>query len=308
MSDRTPLPELSFEGKQVFYDTIALVFQSCFYGASTRGPKKFAVLTASSKASTLSSFPSLRASFCRSSSRALHCESHDNYRSRRKQSARNLYLLAVILVPFVLSTAYWIIQFVEQMVRIRTYFIHPDERHDRNITHFSTLFNAIILLNVSSYIHLFHTATATHTIHHDIQYIISDSIVVWRAYALCREDYRRILYLPIFLLSLTTSERLISLLTFLSLSLPVSILTTIGIRIGTFFTAAGPGASKDHPIIRAIDIFQVSNYVWSFLTNVTATCIVSHKAWYVWTESVSMLLVRELAPQAPPQSYSKWLG
>ena len=69
-------------------------------------------------------------------------------RSRRKQSARNLYLLFVILLPFILSTAYWMVEFAEQMVRINTFFVHPNERHDRNITYFATLFNAIILLNV----------------------------------------------------------------------------------------------------------------------------------------------------------------
>lgn len=57
------------------------------------------------------------------------------------------------------------------------------------------------------------------------------------------------------------------------------ILTTIGLRIGTYFTALGPPADSTHPITRAIDIFQVCTFTWSLLTNLSATSIIMHKAW-----------------------------
>lgn len=61
----------------------------------------------------------------------------------------------------------------------------------------------------------------------------------------------------------------------------VFVLGTIGIRIGTFFTAAGPAASSSHTIIRVLNIFQIGTLVWSLATNMSATLIISHKAWCV---------------------------
>ncbi|KAJ3546295.1 hypothetical protein NM688_g5530 [Phlebia brevispora] len=160
---------------------------------------------------------------------------------RRHHAKPNMFVLLAILVPFVLSSGYWGVMFTEQAVRIYVFFLHPEKRHGRNIAAYSTLFNAIALIN----------------------YFVSDCIVVWRAWVLCQVEYMKMLIIPSFFLALTF----------------VSICATIGIRIATFFTAAGPGASDAHPLIKAINICQVSNLVWTLLTNFCATIIISYKAW-----------------------------
>lgn len=116
------------------------------------------------------------------------------------------------------------------------------------------------------------------------QYVFTDAIVVWRAWVLCRVEYRKTLFVPIAFLLLTsrTLLQLVLSFSFISREVPaVSVFTTIGIRTATYFTAAGPNAPSSNPLIHALDICQVSNLVWSLLTNITATAIISHKAWYV---------------------------
>ncbi|THG95345.1 hypothetical protein EW026_g6290 [Hermanssonia centrifuga] len=147
-----------------------------------------------------------------------------------------MFLLSAIFIPFVLSSTYWALEVAAQIVRIQTYFINRALRDSRNLTSYVTLFNAITLFN----------------------YVITDAVVVWRAWALCRVNYKKTLLAPVFFLLMTI----------------MSISVTIGLRIASFFTPA-----EFHPIITGINICQASNLVCSLLTNVSATSIVSHKTW-----------------------------
>ncbi|KAF7792383.1 hypothetical protein EIP86_003420 [Pleurotus ostreatoroseus] len=146
-----------------------------------------------------------------------------------------------MLAPFILSSAFWGLRFAELLDQIHVFFIEPAEQLSFNYTYYITLFNAIILINL----------------------IISDAVVVWRACVLCQDDFKKLLLIPKFWLILTT----------------LSNVATIGLRIASYCTPAGPNAGMASPLIRAIDVFQVSNLTTSFITNLTATSVVGLKVW-----------------------------
>lgn len=102
---------------------------------------------------------------------------------------------------------------------------------------------------------------------------------------LCNDEFKRSLLVPGFFLTLTAREYYFNGLPHTNIPLTdaslVSITSTIGLRIASYFTTAGPNASDNMPVIKAIAFFQVSNLIWSFLTNISATSVVSLKAWYV---------------------------
>ncbi len=56
-----------------------------------------------------------------------------------------------MFVPFVLASLYWAIEVAEQAVRIDVLFVHREKRNTTNLTSYSTIFNAVVLLNVSYY-------------------------------------------------------------------------------------------------------------------------------------------------------------
>ena len=55
-----------------------------------------------------------------------------------------------MLLPFVLSSAYWAVQFAEELVRVQVFMLDSTRRHesDHDVISFAPLFNAIILINV----------------------------------------------------------------------------------------------------------------------------------------------------------------
>ncbi|PSR77964.1 hypothetical protein PHLCEN_2v7622 [Hermanssonia centrifuga] len=154
-----------------------------------------------------------------------------------------------------MSTIYWALQVADLLELIHVYFVDRSLLYSRNVSTYATLFNAIILLNVSFSMRL-------HGMYLNawLQYVSTDAVVVWRAWALCKTEYRKVLFIPVVLLCLTA----------------LSVFTTIGLRIASFLT---PGGFSFKPVLHAIDICQVSNLVWSLLTNISATSIISHKTW-----------------------------
>ncbi|KAJ3555768.1 hypothetical protein NM688_g2388 [Phlebia brevispora] len=160
---------------------------------------------------------------------------------RGLRTRTNFILLASIFTPFITSAAYWVVSIADQIERMRTYFVDRSLRDSTTILSYATLFNALIFVN----------------------YIFGDGVVVWRAYTLCREDYRKTLIIPTIFLVLTT----------------LFVFGTIGLRIGTYFTAAGVGGTLADPVKFTLNVFQVATLVWSLLTNCSATGIISHKAW-----------------------------
>lgn len=59
-------------------------------------------------------------------------------------------MLVAIFFPFVLSSLYWILEVAQQVIRIQQKLLHPGKpNNDPHIlNYYTTLFNAIILLNV----------------------------------------------------------------------------------------------------------------------------------------------------------------
>ncbi len=51
--------------------------------------------------------------------------------------------------PFIMSTIYWALQVADLLEFIHVYFVDRSLLFSRNVSTYATLFNAIILLNVS---------------------------------------------------------------------------------------------------------------------------------------------------------------
>lgn len=85
----------------------------------------------------------------------------------------------------------------------------------------------------------------------------------------------------------------------------VSITSTIGLRIASYFTAGGYSGDDNVPVISVI---QVSNFVCSFLTNATATLAVSLKAWCVFCKVYHQLLDTDIAMQAASSGAQGWIA
>ncbi len=99
-------------------------------------------------------------------------------------------------IQFVLSSVYWALCLAEQLVLIQILTIDPSLRNHHNITTYSTLFNAIVLINVSPFVGVI----VTFMLMPRMQYIFADAVVVWRAWALCGSKYKMMLILSVFLL------------------------------------------------------------------------------------------------------------
>ncbi|KAK0189543.1 hypothetical protein F5146DRAFT_629836 [Armillaria mellea] len=163
---------------------------------------------------------------------------------RGLRSRSRISLFCMLVFMFSLSTAYWILSLYQIVLIITTSFVHDiplDEiaftpgRDEQNVM------NALVLLN----------------------YVLTDGVVVWRAWVLCRDEYSKSLILPLIFLCLTL----------------LSVLVTIGLRVTlTALTINGHTISAHSSSSRALDYYQVANVVLSLLTNVFSTSIVGIKA------------------------------
>jgi len=134
---------------------------------------------------------------------------------------------------FTLSTMYWISSVVITFLVIRSAF---DPTYDA--PSWFTLFNAILLVN----------------------FILTDGVVVWRAWVLCPEN-KPVLVVSIVLLAINT----------------LVYMAVVATRAGLLLTA------ERTPIHRAlahiIDVAQMTNSVLSLFTNILGTLTISNKAW-----------------------------
>lgn len=89
-----------------------------------------------------------------------------------------------------------------------------------------------------------------------INYMVTDGIVVWRAWVLCRRNSGRLLYIPVFLWILACLAMLATLV------LRV-VITTVRVRIDYDKEPAS--------LTRGIDITQVFSFAMTLLTNLTST-------------------------------------
>ncbi|KAJ3768976.1 hypothetical protein FB446DRAFT_749707 [Lentinula raphanica] len=155
-----------------------------------------------------------------------------------KTKARKV-LFGVTIFMFLLSTSYWIASISTLIQLIQVWFLAPDP-DARSAPNYLPFFNALILVN----------------------YIITDGVVVWRAWVLCSVDGTRALTMCLFMLGLAT----------------VSVSATIAIRIALIAinTQTGEAFNK---LNHGINVTQVATLILSLLTNSLATSLISLKAW-----------------------------
>lgn len=63
----------------------------------------------------------------------------------------------------------------------------------------------------------------------------------------------------------------------------VSVITTITMRSAMFLPALRSNSRRHQVMVRSLDYLQVLNVIWSLSTNITATLIITHKTWYVFS-------------------------
>jgi len=164
------------------------------------------------------------------------------YKIRHRKAKVNILMKSIIFM-FTLSTICWIMTVIAVILRIHAYFVAPSSTNLRNSAILITITNAIILVN----------------------YIITDGVVVWRAWVLCKDDHPVLVKIPIALLIITA----------------VSVAGTIVIRgILIVFQLNGEYTTEANAQLSiAIDVSQVAGFAMSLLTNVVATSVIAHKAW-----------------------------
>ncbi|KAK0461718.1 uncharacterized protein EV420DRAFT_1526815 [Desarmillaria tabescens] len=166
-------------------------------------------------------------------------------RGLRRKS--HILLFCMLVFMFSLSTAYWILSLYHDVHLITTSFVHGIPLDDIASTYSvqqGMLMNALVLLN----------------------YVLTDGVVVWRAWVLCQDGYSKSLILPMVFLCLTL----------------LSVMVTIGLRIAiTVISVSQHIVIAHRGLARAIDYYcQVTNLVLSLLTNIFSTSIVGIKAWH----------------------------
>ncbi|KAK0476166.1 hypothetical protein IW261DRAFT_1492322 [Armillaria novae-zelandiae] len=163
---------------------------------------------------------------------------------RGLRSRSRISLFCMLVFMFSVSTAYWILSLYQVVLIITTSFVHNTPLEEIAFTpgrNEQDVMNALVLLN----------------------YVLTDGVVVWRAWVLCRDEYSKSLILP---------------LVFLCLAL-LCVLVTIVLRITiTAITINGHIVAVHSSSSRALDYLQVSNVVLSLLTNIFSTSIVAIKA------------------------------
>ncbi|KAJ3755297.1 hypothetical protein EV360DRAFT_49963 [Lentinula raphanica] len=155
-----------------------------------------------------------------------------------KTNARKV-LFGVTIFMFLLSTSYWIASISTLIQLIQVWFLAPDP-DARSAPNYLPFFNALILVN----------------------YIITDGVVVWRAWVLCSVDGTRALTMCLFMLGLAT----------------VSVSATIAIRIALIAINTQTGETFNK-LNHGINVTQVATLILSLLTNSLATSLISLKAW-----------------------------
>ncbi|KAK0243186.1 hypothetical protein EDD85DRAFT_900395 [Armillaria nabsnona] len=156
---------------------------------------------------------------------------------RGLQRKSHILLFCMLDFMFSLSTAYWILSLYQDANLIATSFLH-EVSHDVHMP----LLNALVLLN----------------------YVLTDGVVVWRAWVICQDEYSKMLILPLAFLCLTF----------------LSVLITIGLRVAeTVLYDTQQIFIAHRGIDFALDGLQVADVVLSLLTNIFSTSIIGVKAW-----------------------------
>ncbi|KAJ7141447.1 hypothetical protein C8R44DRAFT_247011 [Mycena epipterygia] len=166
---------------------------------------------------------------------------------RGLKTRSNKVMFMITLFMYLLSAAYWAYSVADVVDQMRNYIddlqnpLNYSATHD-TVTKWSPLFNAIVLVN----------------------YILSDAVIVWRAWILCLRNHRKYLCITMFFLVLTTT------------SVTCTIIFRIIALIEAPFKAQFPNSSY---LVQGINILQISNLGMSLISNFSATAVVGVAAW-----------------------------
>ncbi|KAH9007860.1 hypothetical protein EDB83DRAFT_2532460 [Lactarius deliciosus] len=92
-----------------------------------------------------------------------------------------------------------------------------------------------------------------------ISFSLTDGVVVWRAWVICHDEYRKLLIAPIVTLILTM----------------LGVVATIGVRIFINIDFV----NRENHLADTIVVFQEITFISSLITNILGTGIISLKAW-----------------------------
>ncbi|KAH9052654.1 hypothetical protein EDB87DRAFT_1716837 [Lactarius vividus] len=142
---------------------------------------------------------------------------------------------------FSLSTVYLAVSIVDLITLIKTWYLVLDVPDSigatRPTVELMDLFNALAVIN----------------------YSLTDGVVVWRAWIICRDECRKLLIAPLVMLVLTM----------------LGVAATICVRV---FLIIDP-VRGNKPLTTAINVFQETTLISSLVTNILGTGIISLKAW-----------------------------
>ncbi|KAJ6594339.1 hypothetical protein B0H19DRAFT_1095052 [Mycena capillaripes] len=153
----------------------------------------------------------------------------------------NLIMFTITSFMYLLSTGYWIFSCVFVAHRMRDYMTLTTTGVDPGfdaIDHWYVMFNAIININ----------------------YVLSDGIVVWRAWVICLRSHRKYMCIPFFFLSLTT----------------VAVLLTIAIRIVDMNNVSIPHLAN------LLNTTQMTALGTSLISNLSSMGVVGATLWRHW--------------------------
>ncbi|KAI9456052.1 hypothetical protein BJY52DRAFT_609261 [Lactarius psammicola] len=151
-------------------------------------------------------------------------------------------LFGVTVFMFSLSTAYLAVSMADLIILIKTWYLVADPSESAGTR--SPTETLLVLFNALA----------------PINYALTDGVVVWRAWIICRDESRKLLIAPIVMLVLTM----------------LGVVTTIGVRV--FINIDPMNREKDH-FADTIDVFQEITFISSLVTNILGTGVISLKAW-----------------------------
>ncbi|EJD06700.1 uncharacterized protein FOMMEDRAFT_63622, partial [Fomitiporia mediterranea MF3/22] len=164
---------------------------------------------------------------------------------KKTLSRANKFMFATTIFMFLLSTAFWATSVANLIATVNVFYASSLD-HSSIAFMLYSLFNALVLVN----------------------YIVTDSVVVWRAWVLCKNSGTSIFVIPFLFLACTS----------------VSVVATIGLRVTMDV--------RPVDLNRAIDISQIANLVLSLITNISATSIIGFRAWQ-HRQSIRTMISRE---------------
>jgi len=160
--------------------------------------------------------------------------------SRGLYNRSRTMLFVAMVIMFALSTIYWVMSVVATFMVITAWFSDLDSA-THSPPNWLPIIGSVLLIN----------------------FIITDGVVVWRAWVICSDQNKAILVTPVVILAIDS----------------LAYLTTVVVKVGLFITSTPEMVQIHNVLIRITVIAQMSNLVLSLLTNAIATSIIAAESW-----------------------------